>query len=170
MWIFSGSMLSANTSKKSFQEEYGENSKTIFYMVSKMSKHRTLSTKNKYYIPKETFLMVIHYCKQYPMWVTELGITLDQSKAIRYDVDRVQSSNDYDPTAEPAIKRAEIARKKELVDSVAKYVAGGMYKWLILGVCYDMPYYALKQKGIPCGKDMYYDKRRRFYFEMAARL
>ena len=104
------------------------------------------------------------------MWETELSITLDQSKAIRYDADRVQSSNQYDPTAEPAIKRADIASKKQAVDEVAQAVAGSMYKWLILGVCYDMPYYVLKQKGIPCGKDMYYDKRRQFYFEMAQKI
>lgn len=132
-----------------------------------MSKHRTLSKQNKYYIPKETFLMVIHYCKQYPMWEQELSITLDQSRAIRYDRDRVQSSNNYDPTSEPAIKRADIARKKEVVDNTAKSIAGVMYKWLILGVCYDMPYYVLKQKGIPCGKNMYYDKRRQFYYAMS---
>lgn len=111
--------------------------------------------------------MVIHYCKQYPMWEQELSITLDQSRAIRYDRDRVQSSNNYDPTSEPAIKRADIARKKEVVDNTAKSIAGVMYKWLILGVCYDMPYYVLKQKGIPCGKNMYYDKRRQFYYAMS---
>lgn len=132
-----------------------------------MPKHRAPSAKSKYFIPKETFLTVIHYCKQYPMWETELSITLDQSKAIRYDGDRVQTSNQYDPTAEPAIKRADIARKKEQVDQVAQLVAGSTYKWLIMGVCYDMPYYVLKQKGIPCGKDMYYDRRRKFYYEMS---
>lgn len=135
-----------------------------------MSKHRTLSKQNKYYIPKETFLMVIHYCKQYPMWEQELGTTLDQGKAIRYDGDRVQTSNQYDPTAEPAIKRAEIARKKDAVDGVAQSVAGAMYKWLLLGVCYDMPYYVLRQKGMPCGKNMYYDKRRQFYYEMSQKI
>ena len=135
-----------------------------------MTKHRTLSEKNKYFIPKETFLMVIHYCKQYPMWEQELGTTLDQSKAIRYDRDRVQTSGDYDPTAEPAIKRAEIARKKKTVDEVAQSVAGSMYKWLLLGVCYDMPYFALRQRGMPCGKNMYYDKRRQFYYEMSQKI
>lgn len=136
-----------------------------------MSKHRTLSQKNKYFIPKETFLTAVHYCKQYPMWEAELGITLDQNKGIRYDKDHVQTSNEYDPTAEPAIKRAEIALKKKLVDDTAKLVGGEvMYKWLILGVCYDMPYFALKQRGIPCGKDMYYEKRRRFYYEISARI
>lgn len=135
-----------------------------------MSKHRTLSKQNKYYIPKETFLMVIHYCKQYPMWEQELGTTLDQGKAIRYDGDRVQTSNQYDPTAEPAIKRAEIARKKDAVDGVAQSVAGAMYKWLLLGVCYDMPYYVLRQNGMPCGKNMYYDKRRQFYYEMSQKI
>lgn len=135
-----------------------------------MAKHRTLSTKNKYYLPKETFLTVVHYCKQYPVWEAEFNALLDQNRAIEYDRDRVQTTNDYDATAEAAIKRAILSKKMEGVTQTAKDAAGDLWKWLILGVCYDMPYYALQLKGIPCGKDVYYDRRRKFYFMMAARL
>lgn len=135
-----------------------------------MSKHRTLSEKSKYFIPKETLLMVIHYCKQYPMWEQELSATLDQNKGIRYDRERVQASNNYDPTSETAIKRADIERKKKQVDEAAISVAGNMYKWLILGVCYDLPYYVLSQKGMPCGRNIYYSKRRQFYYEMSSKI
>lgn len=136
-----------------------------------MAKHRTLSTKNKYYLPKETFLTVVHYCKQYPIWEAEYKALLDQNRATEYDRDRVQTTNDYDATAEPAIKRAMLSKKMEGVTQTAKDVAGDLlWKWLVLGVSYDMPYYALQLKGIPCGKDVYYDRRRKFYFMMSARL
>lgn len=135
-----------------------------------MTKYRTLSKNNKYYLPKETFLTVIHYCKQYPEWEAELNACTDTVKAVAYDKDRVQTSLDSDATADLAIRRATISRKKDMVDKTAEEVGGMMYKWLILGVCFDTPYYQLKQRGIPCGKDMYYNLRRKFYYEIAKKV
>lgn len=132
-----------------------------------MPKHRILSEKSKYYLPKETFLTVVHYCKQYPLWDEELSAMTDTSKAITYDQDRVQVSPDSDPTSELAIRRAGISKKKDMVDDTAKRVAGRIWKWLLLGVCYDYPYYYLAEHGIPCGKDLYYKLRRRFYYEIS---
>ena len=132
-----------------------------------MPKHRILSEKSKYYLPKETFLTVVHYCKQYPLWDEELSAMTDTSKAITYDQDRVQVSQDSDPTSELAIRRAGISKKKDMVDDTAKRVAGRIWKWLLLGVCYDYPYYYLAEHGIPCGKDLYYKLRRRFYYEIS---
>ena len=135
-----------------------------------MSEHRVLSTKNKYYLPKETFLMVIHYCKQYPTWESELEALNGTNMGIAYDKVRVQTSNSYDSTAEIAVRRAEISRKKEVIDKTAQEVAGDLWHWLILGVCHDHPYYYLQHAGIPCGKDLYYKLRRIFYYEMAKKV
>lgn len=135
-----------------------------------MSQYRVLSEKNKYYVPKETFLMLVHYCKQYPAWCEELEKSTDSSKAIVYDGVKVQSSNTSDTTSELAIKRAEISRKKAVIDETAQEVAGDLWTWLILGVCYDNPYYYLKHCGIPCGKDLYYHMRRKFYFELSKKV
>lgn len=123
-----------------------------------------------YYIPKETFLTVIHYCKQYPLWVAELSVEPDTGRAITYDSDKVQTSSDFDPVSEMAMRRTEIARKKEMLEGVAEHVAGAAANWLLLGVCYDLPYYQLKHRGIPCGKDLYYKLRRMFYYEIAQRI
>ena len=135
-----------------------------------MSKHRTPSENCKYYIPKETFLTVIHYCKQYPLWEAELSIEPDTGKALAYDGVKVQTSNEYDPVAAMAIRRTALKKKKVAVDEVAEMTAGVLAKWVLLGVCYDLPYHQLKQRGIPCGKDLYYKVRRLFYFEMAKRI
>lgn len=135
-----------------------------------MPKHRTLSQKNEYHLPKETFLMVIHFCKQYPDWERELEVLSDSSKGISYDQERVQATNDSDPTSDLAVKRAAISRKKDMIDQVAKEVGGSLWEWLILGACYDHPYYYLAQRGIPCGKDLYYKIRRQFFFEIAKKV
>ena len=135
-----------------------------------MADYRLPSKKSKYYLPKETFLTVVHYCKQYPEWEAELKAIEDPRKAIAYDQDRVQTSNDSDSTSSFAMRRMEISKKKDMVDRVAQSVSGNLWRWLILGVCHDNPYYYLAQQGIPCGKDVYYLLRRKFYFEMAQKI
>ena len=132
-----------------------------------MSKHWNPTKKSKYYVPKETFLTAVHYCKQYPLWLAELALTTDNNRAIRYDIDRVQTSGDTDPTMKIAVRRMAIEKKKKKVDDVAKAVAGDLDQWIIQGVCYDLTYYQLQQRGSPCGKDLYYSMRRKFYFMIA---
>lgn len=135
-----------------------------------MTDIKALSPENKYYLPKEELLTVVHFCRQYPLWVGELSVDPDTSRAIVYDKEKVQTSNQFDPTSELAMRRSEIARKKKLVEECAAEIAGTMSRWLVLGVCYGQPYYQLCEQGIPCGKDLYYMLRRKFYFTLAKRI
>lgn len=137
-----------------------------------MSKFRPLSRKNKYYIPKEDYLTAIHYSLRYPVWKQEIDAIADTAKAIRYDKDNVQSSGDYDATFEAAVKLSEstIAHKVKLIDDIIYQVSKGMDNWLRLGVCYGLTFEQLKQKGMPCERDMYYDIRRHYYYELSKRI
>ena len=137
-----------------------------------MSKFRPPSKKNKYYIPKEDYLTAIHYSLRYPIWKQELDSVADTSRAINYDKDNVQSSGDYDSTFEAAVKLTEsaIARKVQMIDSTISIVAKGMDNWLRLGVCYGLTFNQLKNKGMPCERDLYYDMRRHYYFELSQKI
>ena len=137
-----------------------------------MSKYRPLSRKNKYYIPKEDYLTAIHYSLRYPIWKQEMDAIADTSKALTYDSDKVQGSGDYDSTFEAAVKLTEsdIAKKVQLIDDIIAIVAKGMDNWLRLGVCYGLTFDQLKGKGMPCERDLYYDMRRHYYFELSRRI
>lgn len=135
-----------------------------------MSQYRILSKNNKYYVEKELYLTTIHFCRQYPAWLAELEINPDSAKAITYDKDKVQTSACGDSTADLAIRRSELSKKAKLVEDIAAKVAGSMDRWLILGVCYGVPFYQLAEHGIPCGKDVYYSMRRAFYYEMSRKI
>lgn len=135
-----------------------------------MTRHRAPSKKSKYYLPKESFLTAVHYCKQYPLWVAEIETLARTVKGISYDKPRVQASNDYDPTEEAAIRLSDVSKKKDLLDKIAVEIGGNLAEWIVYGVCYDVPYYKLQMKGIPCGKDLYYLLRRRFYYEVSKRI
>ena len=135
-----------------------------------MSQFRTPRKTSKYYVPGEVFLTTVHFCRQYPLWEAELAANPDTATGISYDRDRVQTSGGYDATAELAMHRQMIARKKELVDDTASEVAGPMDRWLILGVGSGLTFYQLQDRGIPCVKDMYYDLRRKFYYELSKKI
>lgn len=131
-----------------------------------MPHYRAPSEKSPFYVPKEVYLTVVHYCLQYPLWKAELETT-DGVKAIRYDKEKVQTSASDDAVYNAAVRRAELSKKKDLVDRIAREVADDLDRWLILGVCYGMTYYQLEYRGIPCGKDLYYTIRKKFYYEIS---
>lgn len=135
-----------------------------------MTQYRTPRKTSKYYVPGEVYLTTVHFCRQYPLWMQELETEPDTSKGISYDKERVQSSSQYDATSDIAMRRQMIAQKKKLVDDTAEAVAGIMSQWIILGVSHGLTYYQLKQQGIPCGKNMYYALRQRFYYEISRQI
>lgn len=135
-----------------------------------MGKYRTPSEKSKYYIPKEDYLTAIHYSLRYPLWLAEIQNNCDTSMAIRYDKDRVQTSSDYDPTSETAIRLSETIDKINMVDEVIKKVGLDLEYYLRLGVCYGLTFDQLKGKKMPCERDAYYLMRRHYYYELAKRI
>ena len=137
-----------------------------------MGKYRTLSESNQYYLPKHTYLTCIHYALQYRDWKAELDANRDTRGAIRYDKDKVQTSNDFDSTSEIAIRMIEIQEKVNKIDECIKIACDGsnLDKWIRLGVCYGFAYFQLTFENIPCGKDMYYRIRQRFYYELSKKI
>ena len=137
-----------------------------------MSKYRPPSRRNKYYIPKEDYLTAIHYSLRYPLWKQELDSFANTAKAIVYDKDRVQSSGDYDSTYEATVKITEgdIAKKVHLIDNTITWTAKGLDDFLRLGVCYGLTFNQLKNKGMPCERDLYYEMRRHYYYELSKQI
>ena len=137
-----------------------------------MGKYRTLSESNKYYLPKHTYLTCIHYALQYRDWKAELDANRDTRGAIRYDKDKIQVGNDYDSTSETAIRMVEIEDKCNMIDKCINLAcdASALDNFVRLGVCYGFTVYQLIDKGMPCGKDLYYKIRRRFYYELSKKI
>ena len=138
-----------------------------------MGFYRTPSKKSKYYLPKEEYLTAIHYALRYPYLLEELQtLNADTSQAIRYDKDRVQTSNQYDATAEIGIQRAEVRGKIEKIEDALNKAARTQNerKFLRLGVCYGDNFWNLERKGIKCGKARYYTMRRVFYYILAQKI
>lgn len=122
------------------------------------------------YIPKEDYNTALHYAKRYPVWKEELNTAPDTSRAIRYDTDKVQTSNNFDPVQTEAIRREAISRKVSMIDEIIDKTGKELAYFLRLGVCYGLNFNELEGKGIPCSRNTYYTIRRAFYIELASRI
>ena len=133
---------------------------------------RTPSKKSKYYLPKEEYLTAIHYALRYPLLIEELKTNADTSQAIRYDKDRVQTSNQYDATAEIGIRRAEIRDKIEKIESSLEEATDTKteLKFLRLHVCYGATFWQLEERGMKCGEYRFSNMRQYFYYLLAKKI
>ena len=124
-----------------------------------------VSTRNKYYIDKHRHYELKHFCLQYPIWKKEYSIS--KIPAISSSViDRLPSGNlRSDPTAEYVLKKTYYMDRIELIEKIAMEADKYLYKYILKAVTENLSYTYLKTKlDIPCGRDMYYDRYRKFFW------
>lgn len=125
----------------------------------------TISEKNKYHIDKHRHYELKHFCLQYPKWkkayaeLNNIGISLSK-------IERESSTNiPGNPTAKCAIKKAYYRERIRLVEDIAMRADEYLYKYILKAVTEELSYTYLKSKlEIPCGRDMYYDRYRKFFW------
>ena len=70
-----------------------------------------------------------------------------------------------DITAKSAIRRAYYADRIRLVEDTAKDADEYLWHYILIGVTEGLSYTYLRTKlNIPCGRDTYYDRYRRFFW------
>lgn len=129
-----------------------------------MAARSELSKKNKYWVEKNRYYELKYFCMQYSMW-KKLYLELDGLAASRtYDL--VESSNiPSDPTSRLAEERLYYFDKMQLVEQTALAADADLASYILNGVTKGLSYDSLKFRfDIPCGKDMYYDRYRRFFW------
>lgn len=124
-----------------------------------------ISEKNKYYIDKHRYYELKHFCLQYGEW----------RKAYASCCEAIVFASKFEPipsdtfpsdlTSKYAIKRAEYGDKIKLIERTAKEADDFLYPYILRAVTEGLSYTYLKSKlDIPCGRDMYYDRYRRFFW------
>lgn len=126
---------------------------------------------DKYGISNYRFRELYYFCLQYWEWRDELKYIWPEYRETRQSGQPMESSIS-DQTGTLGIRRAELSGRCELIEQTAIEADPDIYEYIIkavtnVGVTYK---YLDKVMGIPCGKDMYYDRRRKFYWLLSKKL
>lgn len=124
-----------------------------------------ISEKNKYWIDKHRHYELKHFCLQYPEWKKAYAEFDDLTVPLSM-MERIPTSNlPGDPTAKRAMAKAYYAERIKLLEKVALETDIYLHKYILKAVTEGLSFTYLKTRlGIPCGKDMYYDRYRRFFW------
>ena len=121
--------------------------------------------KDKYSISNYRFRELHYFCLQYNEWKEKVRELQEALKGIQYS-DMPHSNNPGDPTFDIATKCAKYSSKCDVIEKAAKIADPELYSYIIYAVTNkDVTFNNLKaRKDIPCERDRFYDRRRKFYF------
>lgn len=124
-----------------------------------------ISEKNKYWIDKHRHYELKHFCLQYPSWKKAYA-DFDNSSISLSTIEGIPTSNiPGDPTAKRAIMKARYSERIDLVEKAAKEADRYLHDYILKAVTEGLSYTYLRSKlDIPCGRDMFYDRYRRFFW------
>jgi len=124
-----------------------------------------ISIKNKYHIDKHRHYELKHFCLQYPAWKKAYAEFSNPNMPLS-TIERVATSNiPGDPTAKRAMLKAHYSERMRLIEQTAKEADQYLYDYILKAVTEELSYTYLKSRlGIPCSRDTYYDRYRRFFW------
>lgn len=135
-----------------------------------MGKVRALSEK-KYNISKHRFWELYHHCLQYNEWKKELAFSTDTLQSPQL-TGMPHGTGISDATGRLALRRVKLTEQCELLENTAKEAAPDIWEYILKGATNEVATYQyLRQRmNIPCGKNYYYERRRKFYFLLSERV
>lgn len=124
-----------------------------------------LSAKNKYWIERHRYYELKHFCLQYLTWKKTYS-AIDELSMSSSLTDRLPSSNiPGDLTAKYAIRKAYYSEKIGMIEKAAMAADEDLYIYILKAVTEGLSYTYLKTRlEIPCSKDTYYDRYRKFFW------
>ena len=121
--------------------------------------------KNRYYIDKHRHYELKHFCLQYPKWKKAYLDSLDVDVPLSMIDGSQVTEGVYDPKSSRALTRAYYSKRMQMLEQVAKDADKYLWFYILKAVTEGLSYTYLRTKlDIPCGKDMYYDRYRRFFW------
>lgn len=131
-----------------------------------MSSHvrTSISSKNKYFITRHRYLELYHFCLQYNDWKAASLSVVGGSKSILYAAGK-KSNTVRRPTENLALKISQGDTFMKLIKDTCYEADETIWKWLLIGVTEGVSFNRLKLiYNLPCERDMYYDRYRKFFW------
>ena len=123
-----------------------------------------VSKQNKYWISRHRYYELKHYCLQYNEWkklYLAMTPSIQSPKISRGE--KFEKQND--PAGELATKRAELALKMQLIEETVINTDRELYNYILAAVTEGRSDTYLKTvMNIPCSKDYFYQRYRKFFW------
>lgn len=127
-----------------------------------------VSKKNKYYISKDRYYELKHFCLQYNDW-KRAYLSLSNYKSVS-DLPEIITKNSYKTsvTERVAIAKDFYSRRVSMVEEAAIRADIDISTFILMAVTDNVSCTALITKyNMPCGKDKFYDSYRRFFWHLS---
>lgn len=129
-----------------------------------------LSKRNPWWISKHRYYELKHHCLQYPEWRRQLTEIEYAPRSVIFS-DAPKGTDVSDRTGDTAV---EVARLKLLIADVelaARDADHDMARYILTAVTEGRSYTYLHQNlGMPCGRDYFYARYRKFFWLLSHRL
>lgn len=124
-----------------------------------------LSKKNKYWIDKNRYYELKYFCLQYPLWKKAYEL-LDGLRICSYDLMVFPHSGlPGDPTGRCVDERSLYFERMQLIEDAARDADPYLASYILKAVTEGRSYTYLESiLEIPCSRDTYYDRYRRFFW------
>ena len=124
-----------------------------------------VSKKNPYYIDRERYYELQHFCRPYPIWKKAYH-SLDGLSRRPADLELFSKpTQTSDPTVRCAEAREFYLHRMEMVEQCAREADPELYRYIMSYVTKGDAYSVLKMRDhIPCCKDVFYEAARKFFW------
>ena len=127
-----------------------------------------ISKRSPWYISKHRYYELKHFCLQYPEWQQNVRDLIRYGKTS--EIVRTNITEWLDPVGDTACLISYYQDQIAMVNSAAKEADAQLWSYIVKAVTQDLSFTALKMiHNIPCGKDMYYDRYRKFFYILDAK-
>lgn len=125
-----------------------------------------ISKSNPYYISKHRYLELKHFCLQYPEWRKKYANLQNKIHPSTSSVTICQNIYEHsDKTAQIALDRAYYHSCMRLIENTADNADCEIGDYIFKAVTEGYSYNYLKTVlSMPCGRDMYYNRYRKFFW------
>ena len=121
-----------------------------------------VSKTNQYYISRHRYYELKHYCLQYPEFKR---IYNDLCEKIPGGILQITNQEGQLKSDESIEVRQAYLDQMNLIEECARLTDPYLGSYILKGVTEGLPYtYFKMRENIPCGKDLYYELYRKFFY------
>ena len=127
-----------------------------------------ISKQSPYWISRHRFYELKHFCLQYKEWKEDLQVISCCGRNPLDGQEHSRSGSISDPVFDCVLKRELLSDHVDMVNKAAKACSDEIGNYIFKGVTEGLSWeQQFLQNGIPCGKDMYYEAFRRFFWVLS---